>query len=105
MILYLYSFNLCVGINENYKYFMAALIYNNIDSGHPQWTSLVLTLKGLDKDTIYFDFRLDVRITNFNDMDGFLSVNKHMKGRESKIPIHPVRKNSQKWQLSVCWVY
>ena len=53
-------------------------------------------VKGLDKETIYFNFRLDIGITNFNDMDEFVSVTKHMKGRESKIPIHPVRKNPKK---------
>ena len=50
-------------------------------------------VKGLDKEPIYFNFRLDIGITNFNDMDEFVSVTKHMKGRESKIPIHPVVKN------------
>ena len=52
--------------------------------------------KGLDKETTYFNFRLNIRITNFNDMDEFVSVSKHMKDRESKIPIHPVRKNPKK---------
>ena len=28
-------------------------------------------------------------------MDEFVSVTKHMKGRENKIPIHPVRKNQK----------
>ena len=68
-------------------------------------------VKGLDKETIYFNFRLDIDITNFsdmdefvsvtrhmkgNDMDKFVSVTKHMKGRESKIPIDPMRKNPKK---------
>ena len=53
-------------------------------------------VKGLDKETIYFNFRLDIDITNFNDMDEFVSVTKHMKGRESKTPIHPVIKNLKK---------
>ena len=51
-------------------------------------------VKGLDNETIYFNFRLDTGITNFNDMDEFVSVTKHMMGRESKISIHPVRKES-----------
>ena len=76
MISYLYSFNPCADINENSKYFIAALIYNNIESGHPQWTCLILMVKGLDKETIYFNFRLDISITNFNDMDEFVSVTK-----------------------------
>ena len=50
----------------------------------------------LDKETIYFNFTLDSGITKFNDMDEFVSLTKHMKGRESKISIHPVRKNSKK---------
>ena len=58
-------------------------------------------VKGLDKETIYFNFRLYIGITNFNNMDKFVSMTKHMKGRESKIPIHPVRKNPKKWQLTV----
>ena len=53
-------------------------------------------VKGLDKETIYFNFRLDIGITNFNDMHGFVSVTEHMKGSESKIPIYPVRKNPKK---------
>ena len=44
-------------------------------------------VKGLDKETIYFNFRLDIGITKFNDMDEFASVTKHMKGRKSNIPI------------------
>ena len=69
MVSYLHSFNPRVGINQNCKYFIAALI-----------------------ETIYFNFRLNIRITNLNDMDEFIPVTKHMKGRESKIPIHLVRK-------------
>ena len=53
-------------------------------------------VKRLDKETIYFNFRLDIGINGFNDMDEFVSITKHMKGRESKIPIHPVRKNPKK---------
>ena len=59
-------------------------------------------VKVLDKEIIYFNFRLDIGITNFNNMDEFVSLTKHMKGGESKIPIHPVRKNPAKWQLTVC---
>ena len=50
-------------------------------------------VRGLDKVTIYFNFRLDIGINNFNDMNEFVFVTKPMKGRESKIPIHPVTKN------------
>ena len=103
MISYLYSFYLCVGINENCKYFIAALIFNNIENKHPRWTPI--RVKRLDKEIICFNFRLDIGITNFSNMDEFVSVTKHMKGRESKIPIHPVRKNPNKWQLTGRWVY
>ena len=58
-------------------------------------------VKGLDKETVYFNFRLDMGIIYWYDMDEFVSITKHMKGRESKIPIHPVRKNPKKWQLTV----
>ena len=58
-------------------------------------------VKGSAKETIYINFRLDIGINNFNDMDEFVSVTKPMKGRESKIPIHHVRKNPKKWQLNV----
>ena len=51
-------------------------------------------IKKLDKETIYFDFRFDIGITNFNDMDEFVSVTKYMKCGE--IPIHPVIKNPEK---------
>ena len=53
-------------------------------------------VKGLDKETIYFNFRLDIGITNFNDMGEFVSVTKHMKSRVGEIPILPVRKNRKK---------
>ena len=72
----IYPFNPRVGINENYKYFIAALI-----------------------ETIYFNSRLDFGVTSLNDMDEFVPVTKHMKGRKSKIQMHPVKK---KWQLTVC---
>ena len=93
--IYLYSFNPRVGINENCKYSIAALIYNNTESGRPQWIPPT-RVKALDKETIYFIFRLDIGITILNDMDKFVSVIKHIKGRESKIPIHPMRKNPKK---------
>ena len=48
-------------------------------------------VKGLDKEIIYFNLRLDIGITNFNNIDEFVSVTKHMEGRESKTSIHPVR--------------
>ena len=73
MVSQLYFFNPCVGINENSDYFIAALI-----------------------ETIYFNFGLDIGITNLSNMDEFVPVTKHIKGRESKIPIHPVRKNPKK---------
>ena len=53
-------------------------------------------VKRLDKKTIYFNFKLGIGITNFNNMDEFVSVTKHMKGRESKIPINLLRKNPKK---------
>ena len=58
-------------------------------------------VKGLDKETIYFSFRLDIGIINFNNVAQFVSVTKQMKGRDSKIPLHLVRKNRKKWQLTV----
>ena len=76
-------------------------MYNNIDSRNPQCTPTVLMVKGSDKKTIYFNFKLDISINNFNDMNEFVSITKPMKGRESKIPINPVRKNPKKGQLSV----
>ena len=71
-------------------------MYNNTESRHPQCTAPVHMVKGSDKETIYFNFRLDIGINNFSDMDEFVSVTKSMKGRESKIPIQPVRNNSKK---------
>ena len=53
-------------------------------------------VKVLNKETIYFNFRLDIGITKFNDMNEFVSVTKHMNVRNNKIPIHPVRKNPKK---------
>ena len=76
MILYLYFYNRRVSISDSSNYFMSAMISNNIESGHPQWTPTI-RVKGLDKETIYFDFRLDIGITNFNDMDEFAPVTKH----------------------------
>ena len=73
---------------------------NNIESGHPRWIPPI-TVKGLDKDTTYFNFILYIGITNMNNMDEFVPVTKHIKGRESKISIHPARNNPKKWQLTV----
>ena len=53
-------------------------------------------VEGLDKETTYFSFRLDIGITKFNNMDQFVSITKHMKGRECKISIHLARKNPKK---------
>ena len=71
-------------------------MYNNIESGHPQCILAVLMVKGSDKETTYFNFRLDIGINSFNDIDEFVSVAKPMKGRESKNPVYPVRKNPKK---------
>ena len=81
MISYLYFYNPRVGINENCKYFIAALTYNNIESRHPQWTPSI-RVKGLDTETIYFNFRLGIGITNFNYMDEFVPVTKHERQRK-----------------------
>ena len=94
MISYLYSFNPRVGINENCKYFIAALIFNNIESGHPRWTPHILMAKDLDKETIYFNFRLDIGITKFNDMDEFVSVTKHCEGQRRQNPNPSYEKES-----------
>ena len=80
MISYLHFYNHRVGINENCKYFTATLIYNNTESGQPQLTRTI-KVKGLDKETIYFYFRLDIGTTNFNDMDEFAPVTKHERQR------------------------
>ena len=77
MISHLYSFKPCVGINKNCEYFIATLIHNNIESGHLWWTPPILMVKGLDKETIYFNFRLDIGITNLNAIDEIFSVTKH----------------------------
>ena len=96
MISYLHSYNPRIDINENYEYFIAALIYSNIDTGHSRSTPFILMVKELDKETIYFNFKLDFGITKIKDMDEFVSVIKHVKGRESKIPIHLGRKKPKK---------
>ena len=92
----MYSFNAHVDIKENCKDFIATLIYNNIETGHPRCAHLVLMLKGLDKETIYFNFRLNIGITSFSNRHELVSVTKHVKGRENKMPIHRVRKNTKK---------
>ena len=45
--------------------------------------------KGLDKEKIYFRIRLNIGITNFNNMEEFVSMTKRMKGRESKMRKNP----------------
>ena len=81
MISYLYFYNPCAGINEDCKYFIAALIYNNTESRQPQLTPTI-RVKGLDKETIYFNFRLDIGITNLNDMDEIAPLTKHERQRK-----------------------
>ena len=80
MISYLYFYNPRVGINENCKYFIAALMYQNIESGHTHWTPII-RVKGLDKETIYFNFSLYIGITNFNNIE-FAPVTKHERLRK-----------------------
>ena len=72
----LYFYNPCVGINENWKYFIAALIFSSTYSGHPQW-SPTIRINVSDKETVCFNLRLDIGITSFNDMDEFAPVIKH----------------------------
>ena len=48
------------------------------------------------KETIYFNFRVDIGITNFNNIDELIFVTKHKKGREIKFPIYPVKQNLKK---------
>ena len=58
--------------------------------------------KGIRQDKYFLNFRLDICITNLNQMEDFFRTTKHMKDRENKIPVHPVRQNPNKWQLTVC---
>ena len=81
MFSYLYSYNPLVGISDNCKYFIDALVYNNIASGHPRWTPPI-KVKGLDKETIFLNFRLDIGITNFNDIDKFTPLTKLQRHRK-----------------------
>ena len=60
MISYLYFYNSCVSINEKCKYLTP-----------------IIRVKSLDKETIYFNFRFDIGISNFNDTDKFAPVTKH----------------------------
>ena len=80
MISYLYSFDPCVGIIENCKYFIAALIYKNIESEHHRGTPV--RVKRLDNETIYLNFRLYIGIANFNDMDEFVFITKQKGQRK-----------------------
>ena len=48
-------------------------------------------LKVLDKRPP-FNFRLDIGITNLNNMSEFVPITKHMKDIDSRIPIYPPRK-------------
>ena len=79
MIIYLYKFNPFIDINENCKY----LSRNNalpIESG-----------KHLFKETICFNFKLDIGVSNLNHMNEFVPVTKLMKGRKNENPVHPVK--------------
>ena len=53
-------------------------------------------VKGLVNETIYFNFRVDIGITNFNNTDELIFVTKHKKGRVIKFPICPVKQNLKK---------
>ena len=81
MISYLYFYDPRVSINENCKYFTAAPIYNNIEKGHPKWTPTI-RVKGFVKETICFNFRLDIGISSFNDMDKFAPLTKHERQKK-----------------------
>ena len=81
MISYLYFYNPPVGISESCKYFIDALIYNNIESGHPKWTPTI-RVTSFDKETIFFNFRLGIGVNNFNDADEFSPVTNRERQRK-----------------------
>ena len=51
-------------------------------------------MKGLDKETIYFNLRLDIGITNLDDMDELAPITKHERQREQN-PNPPCEKESK----------
>ena len=56
-------------------------------------------VKGLGKETIYFNCRLDIGITNWNAIDEFFSVTKH-EGQRKKNPNPPCEKESKEMTVN-----
>ena len=81
---YLYSFNPHVGNNESCKYLIAALIYNNIETGYPRWT-LLIRLKGLHRRS--FSLILDWILYNQLERYGWIcSHNQTYEGQRKYDP-------------------
>ena len=89
MVSYLHSFDSCVGVNKVSKYPGC----NNVQQ-HGGWTSLKNAShkgKKVRWEAIYFDFRLDVGVCNFNHVNGIISKTKFLQSRKYKIPINSIK--------------
>ena len=74
MVSYLYSFNPCISISENAKYLSRSNVSRH--SWEWEWTPLANF-----SETIYFSFRLNIGVCNFNHVDKLVSITKLKKGR------------------------
>ena len=79
MVSYLYCFDPLIGINEIGIYLWASLA-NPLHKG-----------KRVRQESIYFNFRLDIGVCNFNHANEFFSVSKLLQIRRYKIPIHSTK--------------
>ena len=59
-----------------------------------------MKVKCLDRETIYFNFRLDIGITSFNDIDEFAPVTKHERQRKQNP--NPPYENESKQMTANC---
>ena len=75
------TFTILVSASKKIAIIIVALIYNNIESGHPPMNSDHKS-KGIRWGNIYFNFRLDIGITNFRELDEFAPVTKHERQRK-----------------------
>ena len=86
MVIYLYSFNLFIGFNKTGST-SVTIMCKSIENTYPLAN---FSIKGtrITQETIYFNFRLDISVYIFNDVNEFVSISELMQSRKVKIPIN-----------------
>ena len=59
------------------------ILYNSMESRHPWRTNI--TVKGSDRMAVYFNFRFDIGVSNFNHVNELGSISELMQSRKDKM--------------------